>query len=161
MGVLFEKCKGSVHAVGGFSPGFYSISPPIRGSLVSRAGRVTGISSDYRVLIMSVTLDFQEIVQPVATLDDKRLLYLFGTAWNDVSVAGLILLGDSSTKGKGLTDLVDWYNNNRVSELEGPVDVSLGTTSLSAYVVGLSLGEANPDVHSQSFVIRLVTADVK
>lgn len=159
MGFLFKNCKGRVHAFGGSAPSFYSIKPDLRDGLVRRAA-VTG-AGDTAILIMAVTLDFAEIVQPVTTLDDKRLLYLFGTAWNDVSVSGLMLLGDSSTKGRALATLLRWYNANRVSQRQGPVLVSLGTAGLDAYVVGLSLGQADPENHSQAFIIRLVTADVK
>jgi hypothetical protein len=153
MGVLFENCKGSVHAFtsggGGLSEGFYTIEPAI------------SETSESRALIMSVTFTFAEIVQPTTTLDDKRILYLFGTAWNDMSIMGVLLLGDHTTKGAQLSKLLSWYNENRVSESKKSISVSLGDAGLEAYVVGLSLGEADPIYNKQPFVIRLLTADVR
>jgi hypothetical protein len=149
MGVIFENCHGSVHAIGKSGAGFYALSPSIPDGSGSKA------------LIMGVTLEFQEIVQPVTTLDDKRLLYVFGTAWNDVSAVGLMLLGDSSTRGAQVAALLGWYNANRVSQKKGPIGVSMGTSNLDAYVVGLSLGQANATNNTQPFVVRMVTTDVK
>jgi len=154
--LAIENCKGHIHVfsdsgagAGGRSSGFYSLDPPIPEAAGSRA------------LILGIPLNFQEIVQPTVTLDDKRTLYVFGTAWNSVSVSGLLLLGDASTRGAQLTSLVTWYNANRVSVKKGPVKVSLGTTGIEAYVIGLGLSDANPKVNTQSFTINLLTAEVK
>lgn len=153
MGLVIEDCRGSVHVIdggrGGGGSGFYAIKPPIEDSANAKA------------LIMGISLDFQEIVQPTTTLDDRRILYLFGTAWNEMSVSGLLLLGDSTTRGAQLGRLMDWYSTNRVSQRKKPIAVSLGDGGLDAYVVGLSLGQANPQTNTQSFVIRLVTPEVE
>ena len=106
-------------------------------------------------------LEFNEIVQPTTTLDDKRVLYVFGTAWNNISVSGILLLGEQDTRGDQLTKLISWYNENRVSVKREPVKVSLGTAAVDAYVTGLRLGQANPKTNTQMFSIVMVTADVE
>ena len=141
-------CKGWVHAFDGPSNGFYALDPKIPDAPGSRA------------LVLGVPLNFMEIVQPTTTLDDKRVLYLFGTAWNDITVSGILLLGNSSTRGLQLTKLLQWYEANRVSQKRGPVRVSLGTSAVDAYVVGLKLETASPSVNTQMFSIQMVTADV-
>lgn len=140
-------CKGWVHAFDGPSSSFYRLEPEIDNAPGSRA------------LVLGVPLNFVEIVQPTTTLDDKRVLYLFGTAWNDISVAGILLLGNSSTGGKQLTVLLNWYAANRVSHKRGPVRVSLGDTGVDAYVVGLKLEQAEAKANTQMFSIQMVTAD--
>lgn len=140
-------CKGWVHAFDGPSDGFYRLDPKIPDAPGSRA------------LVLGVPLNFMEIVQPTTTLDDKRVLYLFGTAWNDISVAGILLLGNSSTGGKQLTELLQWYAAHRVSRLRGPVQVSLGDYAVDAYVVGLRLEQAEARANTQLFSIQMVTAD--
>lgn len=142
-------CKGSVHVFGEGSPGFYAVDPPIPDA------------QDSKVLIMGVPLRLSEIVQPTATLDDRRILYVFGTAWSELSVSGLMLLGDSSTRGDQLTKVRTWVAENRVSRKKGPVSVSIGTSGLDGYVVGLSLGEANGQNNTQSFSIEMLTADLE
>lgn len=135
--------------VGNNSGGFYAIEPEIPSI------------SGAKALIMGVPLALQEIVQPQTTLDDKRLLYLFGTAWTEMSVTGLLLLGEQDTMGAQLSQLLSWYNTNRVSVKKGPISVSLGTSGLDAFVIGLRLAEANPRNNSQAFSIMLVTADTE
>lgn len=153
MGLAIENCKGHVHIFdsdegGSSSEGFYKISPPIPDG------------NDSKCLIMGAPLAFQEIVQPTTTLDDKNVLYVFGTAWNELSVSGMLLLGEASTKGALLEKLVSWYESNRVSEKMGPIEVSLGPAGVEAYVTGLRLGQANPRNNTQQFTILMVTADV-
>jgi len=151
MGLVIANCKGYAHVFSesGSTAGFYEVEPGFEDSNGAKA------------LIMGVALEFSEIVQPTTTLDDKRLLYMFGTAWNDVSISGLLILGDHTTKGAILASLLGWYEKNRVSKLKAPIKVSLGSFGIDAYVVGLSLGQANPAVNTQTFIVRLVTADVK
>lgn len=159
MGLIIANCKGSVHVFGGgersangnlsLGRGFYDIFPRIPESSGSLA------------LILGIPLDFQEIFQPSTTLDDKRVLHLFGTAWNELSLAGMLLLGDYTTRGEQLSELISWYNENRVSQRLKPIAVSLGTAGIDAYVVGLSLSQANPVNNTQMFSVRLVTADVQ
>lgn len=148
--MVIENCSGKVHIIeGDGAGGFYEIKPRIKDA------------TDAKALIMGISLGFQEIVQPTTTLDDRRILYLFGTAWNEMTVAGLLLLGDHTTGGAQLGRLMDWYNTNRVSQRRKPIGVSLGDYGLDAYVVGLSLGQANPANNSQPFSIQLLTPDVE
>lgn len=151
MQVIEAKCKGHVHAFGsggssaGGSGGFYEIEGFPSGGSGSKA------------LILGVPLNLQEIVQPSVTLDDKRTLYVFGSAWSDVTVTGILLLGEASTKGALAGQLISWYNSNRVGKLKAPVSVSIGTSKLSCYVTGLTLGEANGDTNTQIFNVEMLT----
>lgn len=144
----FANCKGHIHTFDNASSGFYAVEPAIPDAVGSKA------------LILGIPLSFSEIVQPTTTLDDRRVLYLFGTAWNELSIAGILLLGESNTRGEQLTKLMNWYNENRVSQKRGPVQVSLGTAGIDAYVIGLRLDQANPAVNTQMFSVMMVTADV-
>jgi len=150
MGLVIENCSGKVHVIDSKgSGGFYEIKPRIEDAPESKA------------LILGITLGFQEIVQPTTTLDDWRILYLFGTAWNEMTVSGLLLLGDHTTGGAQLGRLMAWYASNRVSRRRKPIGVSMGDWGVDAYVVGLNLGQANPANNSQPFSIQLLTPDVE
>lgn len=154
--MAIESCKGHVHVFAddgsegsGQSTGFYDIEPSIPDA------------DDSKVLVLGIPLEFQEIVQPSTTLDDKRTLKVFGAAWNNISLSGIMLLGESSTRGDQLTKLIQWYNENRVSVKQSSVRVSLGTTGIDAYVVGLRLDQADAKTNSQMFSIVMLTADVE
>lgn len=155
MSLAIENCKGVIHVFSDTGStkeggqGFYKLEG-------------NGIPNEEGlVLILGIPLAFQEIVQPVVTLDDKRTLYVFGTAWNEIQLTGLLLLGPASTKGAQLSALIRWYNENRVSVLRNSIKLSLGTAAINAYVTGLRVDEANPNTHTQAFTVMMVTADIK
>jgi hypothetical protein len=150
MSLILKDCKGVVHALstGGAnrSAGFYSIKPP----LPNKGGGYC--------VILGITLALQEIVQPTVTLDDKRALYVFGSAWNEVTLQGVMLLGGSSSHGAVAGALQAWYEENRVSVSKKSVSVSIGTSAgMQVYVVGLRLEAANPEFNTQNFSIILLT----
>lgn len=147
MSVVLADCKGHVHAMT-FSAGsgFYKVLPDIPSA------------DGGRCLLLGIPLALQEIVQPTVTLDDKRTLYVFGTAWNEASITGVLLLGDSTTGGAQLQSLLDWYEANRVSVLKGPVKLSLGPKGVDAYVTGLRLDAADPQFNKQMFSIILLVS---
>ena len=149
--LAIENCKGHVHVFyeeGAQSAGFYELEPAIPSGDGSKA------------LVLGIPLEFQEIVQPTTTLDDQRVLYVFGSAWNNISISGILLLGESDTRGDQLSKLIQWYNQNRVSVKRAPVKVSLGTAGIDAYVTGLRLDQADPKTNTQMFSIVMVTADI-
>lgn len=154
MSLVIEECKGHIHVIGtalspGGTTGFYQMDPALPDGEGSKS------------ILMGIPLGFREIVQPSVTLDDKRSLYVFGSAWNEASVTGWLLLGEQSTKGALLGAVVDWYQKNRVSKKKGPVQLSMGTAAVDAFVVGLRFDAADPKFNKQAFSIIFVTADIK
>jgi hypothetical protein len=97
-------------------------------------------------------------VQPVVTLDDKRTLYVFGSAWSETTIMGVLLLGDNKSGGQQLSSLLGWYESNRVSKSKKAVELSLGGKSIDAYIVGLRLEAANPAINTQGFSIMALTS---
>lgn len=152
MSMLLENCAGFVHVVPSGSNGgvgFYKLEPTIENATGSAC------------LIIGIPLVYQEITQPVVTLDENRILYVFGSAWTDTMINGMLLLGDSSTGGRQLATLLDWYGTNKVSaSTEGKsVKLSVGGRSVDAYITGLRLDAANPDTNTQLFTLTALTAN--
>jgi hypothetical protein len=150
MSLILKDCKGHVHFIpsgGGGGVGFYKLDPPIQNA------------SGGACLIMGIPLVYQEIVQPVVTLDDKRTLYVFGSAWTETMINGLLLLGGNRTGGRMLAGLMDWYETNKVSKLRAPVKLSVGGRSVDAYIIGLRLDAANPNINTQNFTLMALTAN--
>jgi hypothetical protein len=149
MSAVFEDCKGFVHFIpsgSGKGTGFYKLKPPIPNA------------SGGACLIQGIPLQLQEIVQPVVTLDDKRTLYVFGSAWSETTIMGVLLLGDNKSGGQQLSSLLGWYESNRVSKSKKSVELSLGGKSIDAYIVGLRLEAANPAINTQGFSILALTS---
>lgn len=148
MSAILKDCKGHVHFIpsgGGGGVGFYKVEPTIQPA------------GGGAVLILGIPLVYQEIVQPTVTLDDKRTLYIFGSAWSETMINGVLLLGGNRTQGKTLVSLLDWYETNRVSKLKGPVKLSVGSRAIDAYIVGLRIDAANPSINTQNFSIIALT----
>ena len=151
MSLVLKDCKGHVHFIpsgGGGGVGFYKLDPPIPNAPGGAC------------LIMGIPLVYQEIAQPVITLDAKRTLYVFGSAWTETMVNGLLLLGDNSSGGKQLELLIDWYESHNVSVPDAkPVSLSLGGKAVDAYITGLRLDAANPNINTQAFTLTALTAN--
>ena len=152
MSAILKDCKVHVHFVpsgGGGGVGFYKLKPEIQPA------------GGGACLILGIPLALQEIVQPTVTLDDKRTLYVFGSAWSETTINGMLLLGGNKTQGRTLGALLDWYEANKVSKRPEPVELSLGSKTINAYVVGLRLDAANPTINTQNFSIIALTASEK
>ncbi len=149
MSAILKDCKGHVHFIpsgGGGGVGFYKLEPKINAA------------GGGACLILGIPLAYQEIVQPTVTLDDKRTLYVFGSAWSETMINGVLLLGGNRTQGRTLGALLDWYEKNRVSKRPEPVSLSVGSKTIDAYVVGLRLDAANPAINTQNFSIIALTS---
>lgn len=144
MSAVIEDCRGTVHMVGTSGAGFYKLDPDIV------------VNGDGKCLILGIPLALQEIVQPTVTLDDKRTLYVFGSAWNESSVTGMLLLGKNSGGGGALQDLLSWYETHRVSKSADSVRLSMGTGGVDAYVTGLRLEAADEKFNTQMFSLTLI-----
>lgn len=145
---ILENCAGHVHMFGGNGGGFFKVQPEIPS---------TGTG---KCLIVGIPITHQEIIQPTVTLDDKRSIYVFGSAWSEASISGMLLMGERSGNGEQLGALLDWYDANRISKLKAPISLSLGRSPLEAYVTGLNLGSTDPNINTQQFSVTVLISKV-
>jgi len=145
MAATFEVCTGKVFSfqstAGNGGVGFYKVSPEI----------TTG--GDARIFVTGLPLSYAEIIQPVVSMDDRRLIYTFGSAWSEGQISLLLLLGESSTKGQAVNDVIRWYEENRVSKKKGPVQASSGGEGRDVFVIGMQMGAADPNINTQQITI--------
>jgi hypothetical protein len=135
---------------GGSGIGLYSIKPEIPAT-----------AGGGRCLIMGIPMTLREIVQPSITLDDVRTLFYFGSGWNEISLDGVLLLGSElgGSGGQILSELLNWYDTNRLSKLQAPVKVSFGSYGAQqSYVCGLTLGQVDNTFCKQAFSIQMLTS---
>ena len=85
MGEMFKACKGKVVTVGDSSVGLYAVNPKIGSD-----------KDDGKVIINQIDVGSKQVVDPVSTLGDDRILYTFGDGWGDMRINGTILLGTVS-----------------------------------------------------------------
>jgi hypothetical protein len=151
MSANIEFCPGRVHIFqqgeGSAGTGFYKLVPPIT-------------VAEGNVLIMGAPLSFREIVQPVVTLDDRRILFTFGSAWSEANVMVKVLLGESSGNGAALGAVQAWYSENRLSKkTTTPCEISIATKGHEAYLVGMSVGQADANYNTQDVTLTFMLSE--
>jgi len=135
----YNTCRGKVYTISGSRPkGLYALKPEIKPTKGSA------------FIVRSVTLGGQQIVQPVATMDYKFVMYVYGESWSDITLSGAMLLGDAQTASQSINTLIDYYDSNKVTpDHKKPVSISAGSSGIDAYLVGMKLGAVNPDTNIQ------------
>jgi hypothetical protein len=151
MANTFIAAKGCVYIAGSnSSKGFYQLSPPLRGTPESP------------ILLEGVDATLQDIVFPVATLDDKKYLYTMGDDFGNVGINGMILLGSSDAKGGSFAMMKKYFDTYRSSARKTPIKVSCpGSTTIVFYLTSLVISKADPEFHIQFFQMRGISVEPK
>lgn len=115
------------------------------------------------VLIDGIRYEEEDVVLPVVALDDERVLYSFGKNFGKFSLVGTIYI--TKCQGSGFTSKVkavqDAFNSARVSASTSPRKLSAFKMNPKVYVVGMTLGQANPSKQTIAFSIDCIVAPVK
>lgn len=141
----FVPCKGH----------FHKYTPSSGGSGGEGFFTVSGLSGE-GILIQGLSLEDKDVVLPVVTLENHRILYSFGAEFGSVGIIGMILLGEAGGGGgEAFKKVVDYFNSKRVSADKGSaVDVTgPGGAGWKVYITGLSVSEPDPQLHIQPFVL--------
>lgn len=146
MSAIIEPCAGFVHVFpqSGGGSGFLKLNPAIPSS------------NDSRAIIQATPISLREIVQPSVTLDKKRTIYVFGSAWAEGSVSGIMLLGKDGSGGGIAGALKGWYESNRITTKKSPVTISIADAKYQGYVIGMSFGDSIPEFNKQGFTISFL-----
>lgn len=147
MSAIIESCAGYIHIFSdsGGGTSFLKIDPPLPDN-----------GDGGKCIITGAPINLREIVQPSVTLNDKRTIYVFGSAWAEGSVSGIMLLGKDGSGGGIAGDLKGWYESNRISKKMSPVTLSIASAKFTSYVTGLSFGESQPEFNKMSFSISFL-----
>lgn len=106
------------------------------------------------ILLTGLDMMDSDVVAPVITTEDLKILYVFGKSFGNVSVQGQILLGQAGSDPSKLTGLQDWFNTNRVANSRKPVSLSVAHKAYTVYMTGLALGGVDPEYNIQTFGLQ-------
>lgn len=143
---IIAPCRGNVYKVdptngsGGGGAGFFKVD-----------GLEASGDDGSALLVNSVSLKDQDVVLPVITLENTRILYSFGSDFGDISVSGMLLLGKAGGSSQVLSKLVDFFQSNRVSKNPSAVSVTGPGTGWNMFLVGLVVQDAEATTHIQPF----------
>ncbi len=144
---LIIPCRGNV----------YRCEPT--GSLTQGSGffKVAGLPSSFgangAVLINGVSSNDDDVVLPVITLENKRVLYSFGANFGSISVSGIILLGQAGSLGGGLQTVTAYFDANRVSNSKRAITVTGPSKAWRMFLTGLAVQPADPISHMMPFTL--------
>jgi hypothetical protein len=149
----FFPARGCVYRVqssGNGTQGFYSF-----------ADLPTGGQGSSVVLLQGVDYNASDILQPIVTLEDMKVLYSFGSDFSQVVVFGEILLGPAGgNAGDAFNQVITFFQNNRTSVKKAPTTLSLpGSRTLNIYLQALNIGRVDPEYHVQPFAFTGICAD--
>ncbi len=151
---ILTPCRGNVYKVN-----------PVEGSGDSGFYKVEGLQAKKgpgdALLIMSVSPQKSDVVAPIITLENTRILYSFGANFGNITISGMILLGKSGTPGQSLKTIVDFFESKRVSKSTSPINVTGPSTAWKVFLTGLSITEADSVNNTQSFALTGIIAEPK
>jgi hypothetical protein len=147
MSAIIESCAGYIHIFSdsGGGTSFLKIEPPLPDK-----------GAEGKCIITGTPINLREIIQPSVTLNDKRTIYVFGSAWAEGTISGMMLLGKDGSGGGIAGDLRGWYESNRISKKMAPVTISIASAKFTSYVTGLSFSEAQPEFNKMAFNITVL-----
>ena len=147
---FYTSTRGCVYVVdNGGGRGFYELE--------GDSGRLSGGD----VFINGSDLSVGDIVTPVTTLDRTKILYSFGVDWGRSDISGIILLGEGGDGGKSLQKVINFWNQNRVSNDGKSCRLSVpgNSAAYNIYVHRLTVGIPDPQFHTQPFVLSTVVEE--
>jgi hypothetical protein len=105
------------------------------------------------VLITGVSPSDRDIVQPVTTLTNKKIIYVFGEAIGDVQISGLAFLGKGADADT-MQRVVSFMKSRRLSAgNKTPVNVAIPGGAMKVHITGMALGNADPEYNVQGFML--------
>ncbi len=110
------------------------------------------------ILLTEAIINKKDLVLPVTTLSNKKVLYTFGEDFGTISLNGIIFLGKVGGDNAGISAVLDWYGENSVGNKTSPTASKLslpGKKALSIYVVGITLNQPN---HQNNYIPFTITA---
>lgn len=151
---ILTPCRGNVYRVnpveGSGEIGFYYIA-----ELQAKKGPGDAL------IITSVNPAESDLVAPVVTLENTKILYSFGSNFGNINISGMLLLGKSGEPGQCLKTLIDFFESNRVSKKSSTITVSGPSTGWRVFLTGLQVDSADPNTNSQSFTLSGILAQPK
>lgn len=99
------------------------------------------------ILLTDAMTNFKDIILPVTTLSNNKIIYTFGSDFGNVTLNGIVFLGQADTVTNGVAQVKEFYDSKSAGNKKSatPVSVSLsGQDVISVYIIGLGFGKPNP-----------------
>ncbi len=140
----------------------YTLSPNGGGAVngYQLSGFPTG-SAGYPIILTNASVSESDLILPTATLDRRKIIYLFGEDYGNVEIMGSVFLGPVGQPAQGLAPVIEYFQANGVTRNGGkPVNLSMpGNTRYKVYLNALIVAEANAALNMHNFSLRGIRAE--
>lgn len=111
------------------------------------------------IIIESVSPSDRDIVQPVTTLANKKIVYVFGEAIGDIQISGTAYLGKNAD-GAAMDRVIAFMKAHRLSGgSTSPVNVAVPGGAYKVWITGMGIGSPNAEFCTQGFMLTGLIAD--
>jgi hypothetical protein len=117
---------------------------------------------EHPIILRNISLNDEDIVLPVSTLDKKKVLYVFGEDFGSIQISGSVFLGPAGESTSGLGPVVSYFNKKAVArgESTAPVKFSIpGNVSYSIYLKSIVISQADAELNMHDFAFGAIIAD--
>lgn len=139
-------------------------------TVIKRSGSSTGYKLEgfdtsgatYPTLLVDAQISEEDVVLPVTTLTEKKILYVFGSDFGTVQITGIIYLGPVGQKSEGLSMVKDFFDSKAISRSQdhSPVNLSCpGGVFYKVYIKSLMITEPDGEFNRMRFIIGGIIAD--
>jgi hypothetical protein len=102
------------------------------------------------MFVNAIQVDDTDSVGKMACLSGKRILFVFGKGFGNVSVDINVIVGTGKSEGGNAGEIMESFNQNRVSTSENTSEITVkdGKTnfSVSFYLVRAVMRSVNPEI---------------
>lgn len=120
-----------------------------------------GISD--RVIITGVGYNQESNIQFTHTLQNSIFIYSFGDRIGELQIQGIAFnqLCDSKASGTGISDLINYYAQNRVAVTGQPLRVTIGGSQIiKGFLVGCKVSTLSTEFMTMQFTLNMVALPI-
>lgn len=123
---------------------------------------LSGSSGGTPILILGAQSTDADLIFPVTALGNIQIVYTLGRRFGNIQILGTVLAGQSSSGGGGVGAVISYFETNRVSESQNPVNLSVpGGRGYKVYLTGFGLAEPDAEFNIQPFLFHGIIASPK
>lgn len=138
--------RGEVHKIGKEGASYVKIP-----------GLELGAKDGSYISVQDIASSDADICSPVITVGGRNVIYEFGQNFGEISITLKLYMGCVLEKSSSLlTQVTNWYKDNRISKKKTPIQISIAEDSIAykVYIHVMSLGQADAAFNTQIITFR-------
>ncbi len=118
----------------------------------------------HKSIITRLTVAHQCNYQFLHTIGNEIYIYVFGDRVGQITLSGLSFTVDCESREEpkhGFEQVLEWYEKYRVAARKDPIELMIGATGISGFVVGLSGDVIDPSTRMMQWNLSIMVLPKK